>query len=29
MICLLAGTIHYIRAVVVAMSLVQNEARDS
>lgn len=29
MICLLAGTIHYIREVVVALSSVQNEARDS
>jgi ABC-type transport system involved in cytochrome bd biosynthesis fused ATPase/permease subunit len=28
MICLLAGTIHYIREVVVALSSVQNEARD-
>jgi hypothetical protein len=29
MICLLAGTIHYIREIVVALSSVQNEARDS
>ena len=29
MICLLAGTIHYIREVVMALSSVQNEARDS
>jgi len=29
MICLLAGTIHYIRDVFVALSSVQNEARDS
>ncbi len=29
MICLLAGTIHYIREVVVSLSSVQNEARDS
>jgi len=29
MICLLAGTIHYIHEVVVALSSVQNEARDS
>jgi hypothetical protein len=27
--CLLAGTIHYIREVVVALSSGQNEARDS
>jgi len=29
MICLLAGTIHYIREVVVALSSVHNEARGS
>jgi hypothetical protein len=29
MICLLAGTVYYIREVVVALSSVQNEARDS
>jgi hypothetical protein len=28
-ICLLAGTIHYIREAIVALSSVQNEARDS
>ena len=29
MICLLAGTLYYIREVTVALSSVHNEARDS